>query len=168
VTVVADSSPLITLARARHLQLLREFYKTILIPRSVHAEVTVAGAGLPGAEEVREASWIKVRPDPSILVGSAVESACAGLGIGERNAIYLASEVKSDLVLIDDNRARRAGRHLGLAVGGSIAVLERGALLNKIPDLRSIYISLLDQGIRFSPELLDQSLARCGLGPLRR
>jgi len=52
VIVVSDSSPLITLARAHHLELLREFYGQVLITREVHEEVTVADAGLPGADEV--------------------------------------------------------------------------------------------------------------------
>ena len=52
--VVSDSSPLITLARAQHLELLREFYGQVAIPREVQEEVTVAGAGLPGAEGFEE------------------------------------------------------------------------------------------------------------------
>ena len=48
--VVSNSSPLITLARARHLELLREFYREIVISREVFDEVTIAGAGLPGAK----------------------------------------------------------------------------------------------------------------------
>ena len=164
--VVSDSSPLITLARAHHLELLREFYGRVLIPRAVHEEVAVAGAGLPGAEEVQRAAWIEVRPAPAEAAGSAAESVVAELGIGERNVIYLASVLRSDLALIDEDRARRVAKSLGLPVAGSIAVLERGARLGKVPHLRSVYLDLLTQGIRFSQDLLDQSLARCGLGKL--
>jgi len=168
VIVVSDSSPLITLARAHHLELLHEFYGQVLIPPEVHEEVTVAGAGLPGADEVRRASWIQVRSDPGKGVGSAMESACAGLGAGERSVIYLASGLQAAVVLIDEDRARRVAKNLGLTVAGSIAVLERGAQLKKVPDLRSVYLSLLDQGIRFNPDLLDQSLIRCGLEKLKQ
>ena len=51
--VLADSSPLITLARAGHFELLREFYGEVIVSSEVHHEVTVAGAGLPGAEELQ-------------------------------------------------------------------------------------------------------------------
>ena len=71
-------------------------------------------------------------------------------------------------MLIDEDRARRVPKNLGLAVAGSIAVLERGAQLKRIPDLRSVYLSLLDQGIRFNSDLLEQSLVRCGLGKLKQ
>jgi len=97
-----------------------------------------------------------------------MESACAGLGAGERSVIYLASGLKAAVVLIEEDRTRRVAKNLGLAVAGSIAVLERGARLKKIPDLRSVYLSLLDQGIRFNADLLEQSLIRCGLGKLKQ
>jgi predicted nucleic acid-binding protein len=166
VIVVSDSSPLITLARAQHLELLHEFYGQVAIPREVHEEVTVAGAGLPGAEEVRRASWIQVQPNPS-EPPAAVKAACSGLGGGERGSIYLALSLSAEMVLIDEERARRAAASAGLAVAGSIAVLERGARLKKVADLRSIYLSLLDQGIRFDHRLLEQSLARLGLAKLK-
>lgn len=47
--VLADSSPLITLARARCFELLHEFYGEVVVSREVHDEIAVAGAGLPGA-----------------------------------------------------------------------------------------------------------------------
>jgi predicted nucleic acid-binding protein len=69
VIVVSDSSPLITLARAQQLNLLREFYGQITIPDEVHSEVIIAGAGLPGAEEVRTGSWIQVQVTPDLTPG---------------------------------------------------------------------------------------------------
>lgn len=149
--VLADSSPLITLARAGYFELLRELYGKVIISREVHGEVTVAGAGLPGAEEARKAAWIRVRPSPSES-SPEIMAACAGLGAGERSIIYLASALTADLILIDEGRARRAAKSVGLSVTGSIAVLERGAGLNRVADLRSVYLSLLEQGIRYDPD----------------
>jgi len=165
VIVVSDSSPLIILARARQLELLREFYGQVAIPREVHEEVTVAGAGLPGAEEVRSASWIRVQSNPS-EASEAVKATCSGLGSGERSAIHLALSLRAELILIDEGRARRAAKSSGLAVAGSVAILEPGARIKKIADLRSVYMRLLDQGIRFDHTLLEESLARLGLTKL--
>jgi len=85
VIVISDSSPLITLAR--YLELLREFSREIAISQDVFEEVTVAGAGLPGAEQIQKASWIRVQPNPSEL-SAATKAACAGVGIAERSAIH--------------------------------------------------------------------------------
>ena len=76
--------------------------------------------------------------------------------------------MSADTVLIDEVRARRAAKSIGLQVAGSIAVLERGALFERVADLRSVYLSLLTQGIRFDPKLLDHSLARLGLAKLQQ
>lgn len=163
--VLADSSPLITLARTQHFELLREFYGELIVSREVYDEVTVAGAGLPGAKEVRNATWIRALPSPRES-SPEVTAACAGLGAGERSLICLASVLAADLVLIDEDRARRAARAVKISVAGSISVLERGAKLNRVSDLRSVYLSLLDQGIYYDRRLLNQSLERLELAKL--
>lgn len=163
--VLADSSPVITLARARYFALLHEFYGEVIVSREVHDEVAVAGAGLPGADEMQQATWIRVQTSP-LESSSEVKAACARLGAGERSIIYLASALTADLVLIDEERARRAAKAAGLNVAGSIAVLERGARLGLIDDLRSVYLSLLEQGIRYG--LLNHSLTRLGIPKIIR
>ena len=96
-----------------------------------------------------------------------MKAACAGLGAGERSIIYLASTLGADLVLVDEERGRRASKTVGISVAGSIAILERGATLGRVADLRSVYLSLLGQGIRYDRGLLNhQSLGRLGLARL--
>jgi uncharacterized protein len=136
-----------------------------IVPREVHEEVTVAGAGLPGAGEMQNATWIRVQA-PASETSPEVKAVCDGLGAGERSVIFLASELSADLVLIDEERARRAAKMVGLNVAGSIAILERGARLGRVDDLRSVYLSLLEQGIHYDHGLLNQSLARLGLAKL--
>ena len=163
--VVSNSSPLIALARIGRLNLLASFYKRVLIPAEVHHEVTVAGRGLPGAEEVRNAPWIdvasqKAPPDPLLV------RACRSLGAGERGTILLAKSLQAGLLLLDDSKARRVARDAGLAVAGCLGVLESGARRGLISDLRQAYTDLLRQGIRFNIRLLQDSLARFGLPKL--
>jgi predicted nucleic acid-binding protein len=161
VTVVSDSSPLITLARIGQLQLLAEFFGRIAIPAEVHDEVAVAGRGLPGAEEVGKADWIQVLPVPSGSSSDLVEGISA-LGAGERAAILLAKALPADLLLLDESKARRVAQNAGLSVSGCIGILEAGTRTGRISDLRLVYIDLLKQGIRFDLALLRDSLARLG------
>jgi predicted nucleic acid-binding protein len=134
VIVVSDSSPLIGLARIQRLSLLSALFERILIPTEVHHEVTVAARGLPGAEEVRAASWIEV----GALRGPrepALERACERLGTGERGAILLAKSLSADLALLDEWKARRIAQTAGLSVAGCLGVLEAGNRLGLVPDL---------------------------------
>jgi len=109
VIVVSNSSPLIALARIGRLNLLASLYKRILIPTEVRHEVTVAGRGLPGAEEVRNANWIEVISQKS-PADPSLARACQSLGAGERAAILLAKSLQADLVLLDEWKARRVAR----------------------------------------------------------
>ena len=159
-TVVSNASPLIALARIGKLGLLASLYGRVLIPKEVHEEVTAQGRGLPGAEEVRRADWIEVRTGP---YGPGVEPAgLVGLGAGERSTILLARSLGAELVLIDERKARRAARELGLEVAGCIGILEAGARRGLVDDLRVVYADLLRQGMRFETRLLQDSLRRFG------
>jgi predicted nucleic acid-binding protein len=161
VIVVSNSSPLISLARIGQLQLLASLFERVLVPTEVQHEVTVAGSGRPGAEEVRKAAWIEVRRNRH--VDPSLERACQGLGAGERGAILLAQSLSADLVLLDEWKARRIARNAGLSVTGCLGVLEACARKGLVSDLRQVYIDLLKQGIRFDITLLQNSLARLGL-----
>jgi hypothetical protein len=163
VTVVSDASPLIALARVGQLGLLAEFYGRVRIAAEVHHEVAVAGRGLPGAEEVRQASWIETAKPVAKADYAILSHALEGLGAGERGTILLAHEISAELVLLDDAKARRAAQQAGLAVVGCLGVLEAGARKGLVTDLRQTYLELLRQGIRFDLRLLDASLARLGL-----
>lgn len=53
-TIVGDSGPLIALAIIGQLDLLPKLYQRIVAPPMVWEEVTVRGAGLPGAAVLRD------------------------------------------------------------------------------------------------------------------
>ena len=163
--VVSNASPLIILARIGQLQLLAEFYGRILIPTPVHEEVVIAGRGLPGSREVSDASWIEIR-DAADGSDSSLVQGTPRLGAGERSAIQLAKELSADLLLLDEWKARRIAQSAGLPVAGCVGILEAGARMGKISDLRQTYINLLRQGIRVDLELLRGSLRRLGLAEL--
>lgn len=163
--VVSNSSPLIALARIGKLDLLASLYKRILIPAEVHHEVTVAGDGLRGADEVRQADWIEVaQRDPA--ADPDLAQACRGLGAGEREAILLAKSLPANLILLDEWKARRIAATAGLFILGCLGVLEASARSGILPDLRQAYIDLLRNGIRFDIKLLQDSLGRFGLRQL--
>ena len=58
-TAVADSSPLVILAKLGCLDFLNRVFPRVYISNGVHYEVAIAG--LPGASEVSKAEWIEVK-----------------------------------------------------------------------------------------------------------
>ncbi|MGI0134156.1 MAG: DUF3368 domain-containing protein, partial [Candidatus Micrarchaeaceae archaeon] len=60
-TAVADSSPLVILAKLDCFDFLNRLFPRVYISPEVHYEVVIAGASLPGASEVSKAEWIEVK-----------------------------------------------------------------------------------------------------------
>jgi len=119
-SIVSNASPLINLARIGRLELLHKLYGEICVPDAVWQEVVVAGAGLPGAEQVVEALWIKRH---SVANSALVRALQQDLDAGESEAIALAVELEAELLLMDESLGRETARHLGLRFIGIIGVL---------------------------------------------
>jgi predicted nucleic acid-binding protein len=134
VTVLSDSSPLITLAKIGHLDLLPQLYETVTITPEVYAEVVVSGAGLAGAFQISAAKWIRVKSVQKQANLAAAQQRW-GLGIGELSIIMLGQELQADILLIDDMKARKVAREEGLTVLGCVGVLHDAFGLKLVPDL---------------------------------
>jgi uncharacterized protein len=140
--VVCNTSPIIALACAGQLELLRAVYTQIVVPDAVFEEITVAGAGEPGAREIGEASWVKRQAVRNALLVTALR---LELDAGEAEAIALAVESKADLILLDERIGRRAAQRLGLTVVGTLGVLiaakDRGLLAAVRPVLDALRVN---------------------------
>ena len=137
--VVSNTSPLIALARAGRLDLLQAIHGEIIVPDAVFNEITVAGAGEPGAQEVAAANWIKRQP---ALNRQLVNALCLDLDAGEAEAIALAMECQADLILVDERMGRHAAQRMGLKVTGTLGILiaakDRGLLASVRPLLDAL------------------------------
>ena len=118
-SVVSNASPLINLARIGKLDLLRQLYGELFIPEAVWQEVVTDGVGQPGAVDVKVATWIKVQSVTNTLLVRALRQE---LDAGESEAIVLALEMESELLLMDERLGREVARHLGLRYMGLIGV----------------------------------------------
>jgi predicted nucleic acid-binding protein len=88
------------------------------------------------------------------------------LGAGEVSTILLARQLSAKLALIDERRARTLAVKEGLAVSGSIAILETGYRKKHVSDLREVYAQLLAAGVWIDQKKLNQSLASFDLSHL--
>lgn len=119
-STVSNASPLINLARIGKLDLLRQLYGELFIPEAVWQEVVTDGVGQPGAVEVKTATWVKVQSVTNPLLVRALRQE---LDAGEAEAIVLALEMGSELLLMDERLGREVAQYLGLHYIGLIGVL---------------------------------------------
>lgn len=143
--VVANSTPLIALSKLRLFRLLKEYFGEVAIPKEVYEEVVIRGGNLFGAKEVSNSNWIKViEPENRI----AVDSLSMHLGKGEAEAIILAKE-KNTLLIIDDKDGRTMATNIGIQVTGTVGLLMLAAEDGKI-DLKKTLEELIASGFRLS------------------
>jgi predicted nucleic acid-binding protein len=164
VIIVADSSPLVILAKLGYFDFLNRLFPRMYVSSEVHHEVVIAGVGLPGASEVANADWIEVRKleNQSVMLLAQQEYP---LGVGELSTIYLGKELRADLLLLDDYNARKLARAEGLPVRGSVGLLETFYLRGHLTDLRAAFRQLLTRSY-IDQRLLDLRLRSLGLPPL--
>ena len=158
--VVSDSSLLISLAAIGRLELLRDLYRAISIPRAVYEEVAMQDPGRPGVLEVQTFDWIACGDvlDPSLVIALQ-----ARLDRGEAEAIVLAVELQADLLLMDERLGRVETARFGLRfleiLGALIEAKAKGYLLEIKPvldDLRT------NAGFRVSDILYARVLQEAG------
>lgn len=149
--VVADSSPLIALARIGRLELLRSVLGSVLLPAAVWTELVQMGIGRPGAGAVMTADWIGRREIVDVGLATLLRR---DLGTGESEAIVLAREVGADLLLMDERMGRAAATRLGLRVTGLVGVLIEARARGLLPDAATVIDDLhREAGFWLSEEL---------------
>jgi predicted nucleic acid-binding protein len=158
-TWIVDTSPLVFLAKLRHLDLLREGADTICVPQAVLSEVRARPDEATQAIEQASLSWLSVR---QVSNREAVEILRADLDVGEAEVIVLARETHADRIVMDDLDARRFARRLGFDLIGTMGLLLAARLRGEIPSVREEIERLVGLGFRVSPSLVEAILREAG------
>jgi predicted nucleic acid-binding protein len=149
--VVSDASPLNYLIRIGHVSVLPTLFTLVLVPTEVADELSRPST----PDVVRE--FIAAPPPWLSIVAPAGVEAIAGIHRGEQAAIALARERKADTLLVDDRDARHAARSLGVAVVGTLGVLQAAAACGLL-DLDAAFASLRATDFRAAPSVYERVL----------
>lgn len=150
--VVADTSPLHLLVRIEQVDVLPSLFGKVCIPSRVAQELLTARSQLVQEFIAKPPEWLKVH-DPQII------ETIPSIDAGEEAAINLAQELNADLLLIDDLAGRRAAQLRGIAIVGTLKVLERGAREGLV-DLRQALERIRHTDFYASERLLQLILER--------
>ncbi len=120
---MADTTPLNYLVLIEAVTILPRLYGTVLIPPAVRTELNHPKT----PASVR--TWMAQPPSwlQSVTLKLPIDPILLRLDIGEREAIALALEQRADLLLIDERDGASVARERGLAVSGTLAVLDLAA-----------------------------------------
>ena len=99
----------------------------------------------------------KVVPDPD-----DVSLMRARLHEGEVEAIMLARSIGSDLVILDDNAAKKVAKHLGMGVTGTLGVIVRAKQKGYLDEVAPVLDELDAIGFYASERIKALALSRAG------
>ena len=160
--IVADTGPIIGLAKIGRISLLKKLATEVLIPPIVHKELY----GKIGAEsdQIDQAlsDFVHVVEFGSLELN--LDEHFINLGEGEKQSIILASTLKKEvLLLIDDRAGRQAADRLKIPKIGLVGILllakKRGLINNVVSllqELRAAGYWLSDEVIAVARKLADE------------
>lgn len=152
--VVTNTSPLINLAVIGEARLLPELFGRVTAPNMVREEIDslrLRDQRFRSADTANAAVFATVRD------ASRVALLSLHLDPGEAGAIALALELRADLILLDERRATRAARQLGLRTLGLLGVLLLAKRKGLIDQVRPLLDRLeADAGFWIAPDLRQQ------------
>jgi predicted nucleic acid-binding protein len=153
--IVINSSPLIFLVKLQFLELFLDSDDEFYIPSAVLEEIHVK------SDEVSQVISPLVEAGKIMVVStrllSLVNRLNLNLGLGESEAISLATELQADFIILDDRAARKIAINLGLNVKGTLAIIKKLIQENKIiiDNLDEFYQRLRQINFRVSRSIFD-------------
>jgi len=118
-TIVSNTSPLCYLTLIGHAEILSALYGRAHITQKVLEELRHPDAPPPLRNwATTPPDWLQIHSDPEDS-----DDTLAALDPGERTALRLSVQLRSDVVLLDEAAARALALQRGLKVSGTLGVL---------------------------------------------
>lgn len=156
--VIVNSTPLIVLCGIGRLDILQKLYHEIFIPTAVYQEVTAVEDS--ACMQIKTAGeWIHVE---QIQDHAEKKMYKAKLHAGEVEVMILAQEQKADLVIIDDNAAKKTAKYLGLTVTGTLGVLLKAKQKGVIEKIYPLLLEIKRNGFYIDSVLENTVLEQAG------
>lgn len=130
---VIDASPLIFLARSRHLELLRGFAETVWVPEPVASEISRRGRQDVTEQAIENTAWLITQPAPDIPAAILEWR----LGAGESATLALAQAHGLEAI-IDDLAGRKCAASLAIPVRGTLGIVLAAKQRGLIPQARPV------------------------------
>ena len=155
--VISDTTPIISLLKINHLDLLEKLFGEVQIPKGVFAELTENPRFLEESKIVQSCDFIKVVEEIDESYVTLLRRS-TGLDLGESEAIYLSDNGKADLLLMDEIQGRQVAARMGIKIMGTIGVLmaayEEGIISKE--EIKTAINILHNAGRHISERLYEQ------------
>jgi hypothetical protein len=154
--IVSNTTPIISLSSIGRVEILKDIFNEIIVPQAVYNEIKSKESF--GYKEV-DYDFIKVKS----VKGELYKDLLLGqLDPGELETIFLAKELKADLVIIDENIAYKTARNAGLNVIRTLSILLRAKEKGILSELKPLLDEMIEKGRWYSPGVYENFLKKAG------
>lgn len=162
--VISDTTPIISLLKAKKLGLLERLYQRVMIPEAVFEELTSNAIYKDERDEILKCTFLVAEKVDNIESVDILRNV-TGLDEGESEALVLYREKKADLLLIDEHKGRSVAKRMSVKHIGTVGILmmayDEGII--KATEVKETLKILLSQNIRLSSKLCNKVLDYVGL-----
>ena len=158
--VISDTTPIVSLIKISRIDLLEKLFGEVCIPEAVFRELTTNTVFENEAEVVQNSPFLKTIPVKN-RKSLEILQAASGLDDGESEAIILADELKSDILVIDERKGRKVAQKLGITITGTIGILIQAhdEKIISTEDIKIYLEQLRNSNIRLSESLIQEALS---------
>ena len=143
-TIIADTSCLILLTNIGELDLLHQVYGYVVTTQDIATEY---GEALP--------DWIEIAQiqdkQKQLLLELQIDK-------GEASALTLALTTSDSTVILDDYKARKIAKQLGISITGTIGVVIKAKLNGVIPSIKPYMQKIKKTNFRLSNNIEELAL----------
>lgn len=115
--VISDTTAITNLYQVKLLLIMKELYGQVIVPQGVYEELSKLSSQ---KRVIDQSEWISIQ---KVENESFLKELLKELDQGEAEAITLAIETKSDLLVIDEQKGRSVARRYGLRIIGVLGIL---------------------------------------------
>ncbi len=155
--VVSDTTPIISLMKMGQLTLLQKLFDSVYIPKAVYRELTDNDKFSEEVSIVQKCEFLYVEEVYNKKSVTILRD-FTGLDAGESEAIILADEKNSDVLLMDEHKGRQVAKKIGITITGTIGILtqafDEGMLSQE--EIEDCIERLRKSGIRISEKLYQR------------
>lgn len=157
--VIVNSTPLIALCHVNQLNILRQLYGEITIPKAVYDEISVKEESVCKKSVDEALGWIHIQEIQNQMAKTMFKSQ---LHDGEVEVMILAMEQQASVVVIDDRNAKKYAKYLDLPVTGTLGVLMKAKQKGYLSELKPVLDVMIQNGIYIKPSLVELCLKQVG------
>lgn len=158
--VIADTTPLISLMKIGHLDLIHKLFGEVQIPNAVFDELVYNTKFLEESKQIRECPFI-IKTEVDNMEAVDLLRRSSGLDAGESEAIILSDTENADFLLMDEIKGRQVAKQMGIQIMGTIGMLMvayKECLLSKT-EINDCITVLKTTGRHISDSLYQQLLS---------